>query len=117
MSLATPQVVTINAVATDYHRVSSENSSSTYKSADGAYSLRVSHQETKTRFRRMARLDVRIVAADPLTAENSYQTASVYFVVDEPIVGFTDAQITYYIDALKAWLSAANEAAILAGRH
>lgn len=117
MSLATPQSITIDGVATDHHRVSESGNSSVYRTSDANRSFTVSHQETKSRVRRMVRLDRRIVAADPLTAENSYQTSSVYLVVDEPIVGFSDVQLDNEVDSLVAWLSAANIAAVLGSRH
>lgn len=117
MSLATPQSITINAVEEDYHRISEDKSSSIYQTSSGDKRLTVSHQETKTRFRRMARLDVTEIAADPLTAENSYQSASAYIVIDEPKVGFSDEDLEDYVDALKLWLTSANILAVLGSRH
>lgn len=117
MSLATPQSVTINAVATDLHRVSDDKNSSTYKSADDELELIVSHQQSKSRTRRMVRLNQTIIAADPLTAENSYQKAGVYVVIDEPIFGFDDTDLDYLVDGLIGWLTTANIAAVLASRH
>lgn len=117
MSLSTPQTVTVDTVATDLNRISDDKLASVYKSADGNTTLTVSHQESKNRFRRMARLDRRVIAADPLTAVNSYQTVSVYLVIDEPVTGFTDTAIEGYVNVLKTWLSSANILAILASRH
>lgn len=117
MSLSTPQSVTINAVATDLNRVTESGLMSTYQSADGALKLTVSHQVGSARTRRMVRLDQTIIAADPLTAVNSYQKAGVYLVIDEPNVGFTDTQLDYIVDALVAWLSSANISAVLSSRH
>lgn len=117
MSLATPQSVTINAVATDLHRVEDDKSSSVYQSADGTLSLKVSHQVSKTRVRRMVRLDLTKVAENPLTAVNSYVKGGVYVVIDEPEYGFTDTELDYLVDGLTAWLTTANIAAVLASRH
>jgi hypothetical protein len=117
MSLSTPQAVTIDTVATDLNRISDDKFASVYKSADGNTTLTVSHQESKNRFRRMVRLDRRIIAADPLTALNAYQTVSVYMVIDEPVTGFTDAAIEGYVGVLKTWLTSANILAVLASRH
>lgn len=113
MSFADPQTVTINAVPISCPRVSIGSSDATYRSADGAVQLRISHQTTKGRVRRMVRLDQTIVAADPLTAENAYQKAGVYVVVDEPEVGFTDTQLDYLVDALIAWYTTANIGKVL----
>lgn len=115
--LATPQSITYNAVATDLHRIIDEPSSSTYQSADGNIKLVVSHQTTKSRIRRLVKYERKVVAADPLTAENTYQTASVHVVIDEPQFGFSDVDLDYQVDALVGWLTAANIAAVLASRH
>lgn len=113
MAFSDPQSVTINAVPVSLPRISVGDSASTYKSADEAVQLRISHQATKGRKRRMVRLDKRVIAADPLTAENAYQTAGVYLVIDEPEYGFADADLDYIVDALIAWLTAANIAKVL----
>jgi hypothetical protein len=42
-------------------------------------------------------------------------SASVYFVIDEPKFGFTDTEVGYYIDALKAWLTSTNYNKVLGG--
>lgn len=117
MSLTTPIVVTYAAVPTDCHRVSSEPNSSVYQSADGNLKLTVSHQATKTRVRHMAKLERRVVAADPLTAENTYQSAGVHIVIDEPQFGYSDVDLDNQVDSLIAFLTAANIAAICASRH
>lgn len=117
MSLATPQPVTINAVATNLHRIEEDKTSSLYQSEDATLALRVSHQTSKGRTRRMIRLDQTVIAPDPLTAENSYQKAGVYLVIDEPEYGFTDAQLEDIVDGIKTWLTSANILAVCASRH
>lgn len=117
MSLATPQSILIDGAAADHHRVSTLENSSVYQTSDGTRKFTVSHQQTKTRIRRMVRLDRRIIAADPLTAEQQYQTSSVYLVIDEPEVGFSDAQLDNEVDSMVAWLTAANITAVLGSRH
>nr|URG16508.1 MAG: coat protein [Leviviridae sp.] len=115
MAFADPQSVTINAEAQSLPRVSVGSSESTYRKADGTVQLRISHQTNKKRIRRMVRLDQTIVAADPLTAENAFQKAGVYLVVDEPEIGFTDEQVDYLADALIAFMTPANIAKVLGG--
>lgn len=117
MSLATPQSITINAVATDLHRIEDDAKSSIYQSDDAKLSLKVSHQTSKNRTRRMVRLDKTVVAADPLSAINSYQQAGVYIVIDEPEYGFADSDLKDIVDGLKAWLNSANILAVCASRH
>lgn len=103
---ADPQTVTINGVANTCNRVAVGDLSSTYRTADETVQLRISHKSAKNRTRRMARIDQTIVATDPLSAEQQYQTAGAYIVVDEPKVGFSDAQLQYIITALTTWLTA-----------
>lgn len=110
---ADPQSVTINAVPVSLPRVSIGTSESTYRSADETVQLRISHQASKGRKRRMVRLDQTVIAADPLTAENASQKAGIYLVVDEPSFGFDDTDLDYLVDALIAWLSSANIAKLL----
>lgn len=115
--LTSPQTVTINGVANTCNKIEDQKNSSIYATDDGNVKLTVSHQESKTRFRRMIRVDKRVIAADPLTAVNTYQKLGVYLVVDEPSFGFADADIAYVIEALKTWATNANQLAVLAGRH
>jgi len=110
-----PQSLTVNSVAKSCPRVSSGDLTSTYKEATGEFQFKISHQETSKRTRRMVRFDQKKIAADPLTATNAYQTAGVYVVIDEPITGFTDAELGYLVAALIAWLSPANVAKVCAG--
>lgn len=110
-----PQSVTINAVPVSLPRVSIGTSEATYRAADETVQMRISHQSTKGRKRRMVRLDKTVIAADPLTAENSSQKAGIYLVVDEPTFGFEDADLDYLVDALIAWLTPANIAKLLGG--
>jgi len=115
--LTSPQTVTVDSVATALDRTQDDKTSSIYSSADGTVKLTVSHQESKARTRRMARLDKTIIAADPLTANNAYQKASVYVVIDQPSFGFTNTQLTGYANSLKAWLTDTIIGALLASRH
>lgn len=108
-----PQSVTVNSVAQSMPRIKTGNTDCTYRTADGTYQLRISHQSTKSRVRRMVRLDNTKIAADPLTAQNVSVSAGVYVVIDEPIVGYTDAELDYLVDALTAWLSSGNIAKLL----
>jgi len=112
---ADPQSVTINAVPVSLPRVAVGDSESTYRSADEVVQMRISHQASKGRKRRMVRLDKTVIAADPLTAENASQKAGIYLVVDEPTFGFADADLDYLVDALVAWLTSGNIAKLLGG--
>lgn len=111
-----PQSVTINAVPVSLPRISVGDGKATYKSADGTVEMRISHVLTnKNRNRHMVRLNKTVIAADPLTAENSSCEAGVYIVIDEPQFGFDDTNLDYQVDALIAWLTSGNIAKVLGG--
>ena len=109
-----PQSITVNTVAKSCPRTTVGDLNCTYKEATGEFQLRISHQETSKRIRRMVRIDQKKVAADPLTAVNAYQTAGVYLVIDEPITGFSDAELGYLVTALKDWATTGNIAKVVA---
>lgn len=99
-----PQVVTVNAVAHSMPRVEVKGTSAIYQKADETYKLTLSHTKQKDRIRSMVRIDFRAVVADPITAVNDYETLSFYFVIDRPVVGFSQTQVEQLITGLEAWL-------------
>jgi hypothetical protein len=113
--LADPQSVTVNAVAISLPRTQVGPTNNVYTSADGNTTMTVKQNTTATRFRREVRLSNQKVAADPISAVNKQLGVSVYLVIDEPKFGYTDLEIGYHIDALKAWLSSANYNKVLGG--
>lgn len=118
MAFTDPQVVTINSIAISMPRIESAGTSSKYRAADMNTTLQLSHQLTsKKRARRQVKLDVRQIVADPLTAVNDYEAASVYLVVDEPEYGFTDAEMTLTIQGFLAWFTSGNIAKVLGSEH
>lgn len=117
MAFADPQTITVNTVAQTLNRIKSDGYRSEYAVDDEEFKLTISHQELKTRTRRMVRVDQRVVAADPLTSENEYKDLGVYIVVDEPEYGFSDTEIDYVVQALAAWLTTANVTKVLTHQH
>jgi hypothetical protein len=116
--LADPQSVTINAVAVSLPRTNQGVTSNVYTSADGKTVMTTKQNTTSARFRREVRLAQSKIAADPISAVNKESGVSVYFVVDEPRSGvFSDAEIGYLIDALKAWLTSTNYNKVLGGEY
>lgn len=115
MSFTDPQLITVNTVEKTLPRIKVGESSSTYKTAEDEFQMRISHQKLKTRTRRMVRIDQQVIAEDPLTAENLYQTGGVYIVVDEPAYGFSDIDLGYLVAALSDWLAASTNTAKLLG--
>lgn len=102
--LADPQVVTVNAVAQSMPRVEIDGQKAIYRKSDGTYQLTISHQVQKDKIRSVARLDFKAVVADPLTAENDYETLSTYVVVERPSYGFTMTNLEQQITGFKTWL-------------
>jgi hypothetical protein len=114
--LADPQSVTINAVATSLPRVSIGATQNVYTTVDGNTSMTTKQNTTSARFRREVRLAQKKIAADPISAINKELGVSVYLVIDEPRTAvFSDVEIGYLIDALKAWLTSANYNKVLGG--
>jgi hypothetical protein len=99
-----PQSITVNSVAQSMPRVASTGTASTYRKADGTFSLNISHKDSKDRIRSMYRIDQLAVVADPLTAVNDYETLSLYVVIDRPLYGFSSTQVDQLWSAIKAAL-------------
>lgn len=113
--LADPQSVTINAVATSMAKTTPGPNQNVFTDATGNTSMTTKQNASASRFRREVRLSQTKVAADPISAINKSVGVSVYFVVDEPKFGYTDVEIGYLIDALKAWLTSTNYNKVLGG--
>jgi len=113
--LTDPQSVTVNAIAIPLPRTVQSPTSNVYTSADGNTVLTTRQSSSSTRFRREIRISQQKVAADPISAVNKQVGHSVYLVIDEPKYGFTDVELGYAIDALKAWLTSVNYNKVLGG--
>jgi len=114
MAFSDPQSVTYNAVAKSLPKTPSGPPGGTQFLQDiQEFELLISHTSSPKRTRHVARLNRKVVAADPLTAVNAYQTMSAYLVVDIPLTGFTITEQKYLVDALSAWLAASSDAALI----
>jgi hypothetical protein len=113
--LTDPQSVTINAVAVPLPKTANGPTQNIYTSADGNTAMTVKQNVTAKRFRREVRLSQKKIAADPISALNVESGVSVYLVIDEPRAGFSDTEIGYLIDALKAWSTSTNYNKVLGG--
>jgi len=106
---ADPQSVTVNAVAQSLPAISREGKKSVYQKNDGSYTLTISHDTNTKRERHLVRLDHRKTVSDPLTPANNVDvSASVYVVIDNPITGFTDTELSNDAAGLLAWYNATN---------
>lgn len=107
-----PQSVTIDAITSTLPRVKIGDQNATYRNADGTVQLRISHQNAKSRVRRMIRLDQTKIAEDPLTAVNQSVSAGVYLVVDAPANGsFSVADLSNLYTALATFVNSTSYAA------
>lgn len=115
--LSDPLSITINTVASDLNLTQPGENRSVYTSDDGLMKLTISHAESGKKTRRLCRLDVRTVAADPLTAVNAYKDFSTYMVIEEPDFGFTTTEMDNIIQGLFSLLTTALVTEILRGQH
>lgn len=110
-----PQSVTVNAVAQSLPATERNGGSSLYKKDDDSLKLTIGHQYGK-RNRFTVRLDAQKTAPDPLVAANNQlYTASVYLVMDKPLVGYSNAEVRDIATALSAWATSANLLKVLGG--
>jgi hypothetical protein len=117
--LADPQTITIDSVGVDFPATGRAIGKSVYTSEDGTMSFEISHQPVSggTRNRRLIRLNVETVAADPFNDSlNKPYSMSTYLVIDVPTVGFSAADVEDYVLALAGWLTSSNVADVLGGQ-
>lgn len=113
MAFADPQSITINSIANSLPRTGFLPNAGVFTTADGLLKLTVSDTVGAKRTRRSIRIDSSKVAADPLlTAQNLRYSSSVYLVVDQPITGYTVAELKLIVDGFLAYLSASSGAKI-----
>jgi hypothetical protein len=93
--LADPLTITLNAVAFDCARIQVSPNQATYKDATGNVQIILKQNQSAARMRHEFRVVQNKVAADPISAVNKALSASYYLVVDEPLFGFTDAELEY----------------------
>lgn len=83
---ADPVTATIAGASKSLNRISIKDQSSVYRTSDGSATLRISHQNTKTRTRRLIRFDDTSIAyTNNLTGDSQKPGTAVYLVVDEPL--------------------------------
>lgn len=110
MAFADPQSVTVVGGAVSLPRTSSGVNSGTFQSSDANTKLSVASTYGK-RTRRTARLDLRKIAADPLsTAYNAQYSMSAYIVIDVPTLGYTTADEVTNVAGLLTWMTATSNA-------
>lgn len=107
MALADPQTITVNAVAKVMPRILNEGSHSLYQMSDQTFSLDIRHRsvrrERKLRVISLVTFTQRKIVADPLTAENDYDSNSESVQFDRPEVGFSSTEVDQQWAGFKTW--------------
>jgi hypothetical protein len=104
MAFSDPISIVIGANTWTLNRVSTQGSQSVYQDPTADVKLTIAHQVGK-RARRTARLDYRIVAADPLQpATNVPYTMSAYAVMDVPNAGISIAVQDAVSSSVLTWI-------------
>lgn len=113
MSFTDPQSITISGVTTSLPRISVGDDTSEYASGDGLVQMVASHNYGK-RTRRMLRLNVAKLTADPFRpAENVQVGMSNYIVFDLPPAGYTAAEQLAVYEGFKGQYTASVDAMIV----
>jgi len=114
MAFSDPQSVTIGTTpgTVSVPRTSQGINQGAFTSNDGTVGLSVAHSYGK-RTRRTARVDLSKIAPDPLISSNNIKYgASAYLVIDQPVTGFSAAEIKDLVTSLTTWLTASSGAHI-----
>lgn len=116
MSMTDPTVVTISAVAQSCPRISVGDDRSEYQTGDGLVTLTFSSlydQGRQKRTKRMARIDVRKIAADPMKPVENVEVSMAYYIAfDLPRAGFTAVEAKAVADGFNTALQASSGAMI-----
>jgi len=100
-----PQTLTIATVANSLPKILQEGTTSRYQKSDGLLSLAIRHTPAKDqRMRSLVRVDFSAVVTNPLDSTNDMDSFSFQIVLDRPLQGFTNTQMSDVWAALKAWL-------------
>lgn len=111
MAFADPQTVTVNSIALTLPRTGYLPNAGVFTTADALNKLTISDNYGAKRTRRSARWDFAKIAADPLiSSQNIRYSGSCYLVVDQPITGYTVAELKLQLDGFLAYLTATSGA-------
>lgn len=111
MAFADPQSVTISGTPTSLARTGSGIGAGTFGSNDGAIALDIRHSYGKARNRRTIGFAHKKYAADPLRpTDNKPVNAGIRLVVDEPIQGYTPAELEALVVGFVTSLTAGTNA-------
>jgi len=113
MAFNEPQSVTVSGTAVSLPRTGQGLGIGTFSSSDGAYGMDVRNSYGKTRTRRTIGITSKKYAADPTRpTDNKPVNVSVRLVVDQPLQGYTTAEITALVVGFLGNLTASTNANI-----
>lgn len=109
MALPDPTTLTVSTVAKTMNKISTGENRSIYRNDDGSIAITVSHNYASKKIRSVVRVDFQKTGADPLfPSQNLTVVGSTYVVLDRPKVGFTNAELVGYLEALADLLKVAD---------
>lgn len=113
MAFADPQSINISGTTTSLPRTGSGNGVGQFTSNDGAQTLSITQQSGK-RIRRVALANLKKYSVNPLdTTLNVPVNASVSLVINQPVQGFTVAELTTMCTGLFTSLTASTNANLI----
>lgn len=99
-----PITITVNAVPIAMNRRSSAGTSALYASADGLWTLEISHKDIgKDRIRSVAKLTQKKIVTNPLDSTNDWDTNVTYSVNERPRFGFTSTEMKNQFSGFSTW--------------
>lgn len=113
MAFNDPQSITVSGSAVSLPRTGQAIGVGTFGSGDGAYGMDVRNSYGKTRIRRTIGITNKKFASDPLRpTDNKPVNVSVRLVVDQPLQGYTSAELQAIVVGFVANLTASTNANI-----
>lgn len=109
MAFADPFDIVYNGATVHLPRVETGGKRTVYRSVDEIFTLTISHTEqgkqSQAVVRSVMRLERKVIAADPVSAENDYVTCVTQAVLERPKFGFTVTDIERQEATLAALLA------------
>lgn len=116
MAFSDPQSITVNAVAQSLPRIGVLDGRSDYRKDDGSYLLTLGRTFGVKRNSFRIRVDHTKLVTDPFVAANNIRVgASVYIVMDMPVLGYTTTEIKDIALGLTGWSNSGNLLKVLGG--
>jgi len=107
LAFSDPITITVNGSAKAMPRISMSTQgktvSSMYATADGLWTLFISHTVSNGRIRSLVRFTQKAIVTNPLDSTNDYDTIVDSRVLERPEFGFTSTQLSQLVSGFSAW--------------